>query len=215
MNKQKKVGLAALATTILTLSNGLVAANTAFASPSSDNASTSSIRRVSASCEAAIANVINESHRKISSEVCLETVVTSIGAAKVMQVSDLPLVRAKLSNVDYASLSTAVVAGAVKSRPYSQQVNNITDSETQSGVFYYDGVRAWVTTTYRGTTGSHLCFLDWAVGYSAALQGCYETGSSSERTLSQRWLFTPFVNGFPLSWSETYSIRVNAKGGVL
>lgn len=142
------------------------------------------------------------------------TVRTSYSDAKSLTLADIQIVKAGMSDSDFASLSKAVAAGAVKSRYYSQQMNHITDSETQSGTFYYDGSRAWVTSSYRGFTGSHRCMIDWAVGFGVSPQNCYESGSSSERVLSQQWLMRPFLSGFPVSWSETYTLRVNAVGQV-
>jgi hypothetical protein len=47
-----------------------------------------------------------------------------------------------------------------------------------------------------------------------SLSRAVTAGTLSERVLSQQWLMTPFLNGFPVSWSETYTVRVNATGQV-
>jgi hypothetical protein len=177
----------------------------------------SRIETISKSCLNAVSESNRVHRRNISSELCRVSVVTTYGdpeVADIADIADISTARLKISKSDFAHLRAAAVLGTLRSRTYSQQRNNITDSETQSGTFYYDGTRAWVATSYRGVSGSHRCSLDWAAGYSVALQGCFDTGSTSQRTIAQQWLFTPFVNGFPLTWSETYSIKVDALGQV-
>jgi hypothetical protein len=188
--------------------------NLALASPIASNdlpiATTSTT--TDANCELAVRQASVKYKTALPSDICKRTINTNLGASHVVTIHELQSVISNLSGSDYLALKAAVVAGTVKSRAYSQAINNGTDSETQNGTFYYDGVRAWVTSSYRGVAGSHRCAVNWTVGYSVALQGCFESGSTSERVLSQQWLFTPFFNGFPLSWSETYSMHVNATG---
>lgn len=131
-----------------------------------------------------------------------------------MTKNDLAAAKGSLSPEDYAELSAAVNAGTVHAKNYLQSFNNGTDGETQSGTFYYDGSHAWVDTPYRGINGTHDCHRDWAVGYSVELQSCTDTGSSTQRNLSMRWKFTPFVSAFPISWTESHTLHVNSSGTI-
>lgn len=195
----------------------LAAASEAYANQGetlSDKGGATTIQTVNKNCEAALKLAAVWSREKFTANVCKVDVTTSYSDARTLTLSDIMSVKDSLSDSDFDSLSRAVTAGTVKSRAYLQQMNHITDSETQSGTFYYDGARAWVISSYRGSTGSHRCMIDWAVGFSVAPQNCYETGTLNERGLSQQWLMTPLLNGFPVSWSETYTMHVNATGQV-
>jgi hypothetical protein len=209
-----KIGTSIAATAVLSLCGIATPAQATPAVSLQDKASTISVTGLNGACNAAVLQASIRAKQNLATDVCRETIVTSIGQSRTTTVNEISSLDSKFPTAEFASLTAAVVAGTVKSRTYSQQVNNLTDSETQAGTFYYDGTRAWVTSSYRGVVGSHRCTVNWSVGYSIALQGCYESGSSSVLTLSQQWLFTPFVNGFPVSWSETYSIRVTASGQV-
>jgi hypothetical protein len=180
----------------------------------SETGGTTSVTSVNKACDTAVKVAELRNRAKLSTEICTVQIKTSVADAKTVRLSDIQEVKSSLSASDFDSLTRAVAAGTVKSRFYLQQVNHITDSETQSGTFYYDGSRAWVTSTYRGVTGSHRCMIDWTVGFGVSPQNCYESGSSSERALSQQWLMSPFLSGFPVSWSETYTLRVNSSGQV-
>lgn len=214
MNKQTYIRITAVAGLVWA---SLVATSGAYADQpqqSGDKGSSSSVKTVNKACETAVKNASVGYKEKLSTEICKVQITTSYSDARAMTAADIEEAKGSLSASDFESLSRAVAAGTVKSRFYLQQMNHITDSETQSGTFYYDGSRAWVTTAYRGVTGSHRCMIDWAVGFGVSPQNCYESGSSSERVLSQQWLMSPFLNGFPVSWSETYTLRVNALGQV-
>jgi len=214
MNKQTYIRITAVAGLVLA---SLVATSGAYADQlqqSGDKGSRSSVKTVNKACEIAVKIASVGNKEKLSTEICKVQITTSYSDARAMTAADIEGAKGSLSANDFESLSKAVAAGTVKSRFYLQQMNHITDSETQSGTFYYDGSRAWVTSTYRGFTGSHRCMIDWAVGFGVSPQNCYESGSSSERVLSQQWLMSPFLNGFPVSWSETYTLRVNALGQV-
>jgi hypothetical protein len=178
----------------------------------SDKGGYSTINSVNKDCENAIKAANVKSREKLSFDICKVQVKTTYSDARTITLQDIQNAKASLSTSDFDSLTKAVAAGTVKSRFYLQQMIHITDSETQSGIFYFDGARAWVTTTYRGSTGSHLCVIDWAVGFGVTAQNCYESGSASERVLSQQWLMSLFLNGFPVAWSETYTMHVNAAG---
>jgi hypothetical protein len=214
MKPNKTVHAAAVASLVFASLAVTSSAHANQASETSDKGGTASIQTVNKECEASIKVAALRSREKMSVDVCKVQVTTSYSDARAMTLADVWNAKDSLSDSDFDSLARAVTAGAVKSRAYSQQMNHITDSETQSGIFYYDGARAWVTSSYRGSTGSHRCMIDWAVGFGVSPQNCYETGTLSERALSQQWLMTPVLNGFPVSWSETYTVRVNAAGQV-
>ena len=214
MKKQKYIrATGAAVLVIVSLATGHVAK----AEPSrntSDKAGVAKVNLVSKACELAVKSADLKAREKLSPDICESQVVTSYSDAKTLSVSDIQGLRDSLSASDFDSISRAAAAGTVKSRFYLQQGNHITDSETQSGTFYYDGSRAWVTSTYRGLTGTHRCMIDWTAGFGVTAQNCFESGSSSERVLSQQWLMSPFLNGFPVSWSEAYTLRVNSVGQV-
>jgi hypothetical protein len=214
MNKHTYIRLAAVAGLVLASLAATSGAYAGQAQEGGDKGRSTSVKTVNKACEAAIKSASLSSKEKLSAEICKVQITTSYSDARAVTAMDIESAKASLSPNEFELLSKAVAAGTVKSRFYLQQMNHITDSETQSGTFYYDGSRAWVTSTYRGFTGSHRCMIDWAVGFGVAPQNCYESGSSSERVLSQQWLMSPFLNGFPVSWSETYTLRVNATGQV-
>lgn len=210
--KYKKRLLVAVWAGLLVGDSGLAVQAFAAQPSPNDSFSAMTVSRADSKCELALKQASAKYKTSLPAEICKQTITTEVGSTHLVVASELQSISPNMSNSDFLSLKSAVASGTVKSRAYSQSINNLTDSETQNGTFYYDGVRAWVTTPYRGVVGSHRCYVNWAVGYALALQGCFESGSTSERVLSQQWLFTPFINGFPVSWSETYSIHVNAAG---
>jgi hypothetical protein len=145
-------------------------------------------------------------------DVCTTTTTLTIGPEQQVTVADVLPLASKLSQSGYSTLLAAAVAGTVKSKTYLQSMNNVTDGETQTGTFYYDGDRAWVTSSWRGYTGSHICKVDWAVGYTVTKIGCTDTGSPRTRTLSAHWGFRP-LNSF-IYWEEVYTLYVNSAGSI-
>ncbi|MCU1509482.1 MAG: hypothetical protein JWQ12_1747 [Glaciihabitans sp.] len=107
----------------------------------------------------------------------------------------------------------AAAAGTVKHKQYSQTIQQIiTDGVKQYGTFCYDGSHARVRTTYRGYQGSHHCVVDYAVGMVVTLRECSESGSTSERTLTQIWNYKPLVDIDPVNWDESYHMTVSSTG---
>ena len=202
--------VAALA--LVFLGGGIASADTG--ANLNDRAGSSSRTEINQECQAAISAASVRTHQKLPIESCNVVITTSFSGTKLATLAEVNGLKDVLATSDFNSLTKAVALGTVRSRTYLQQINNITDSETQTGTFYYDGVRAWVTQPYRGFVGTHRCQIDWAVGFSVSPQNCYESGSSSVRILSQQWLMTPFFAGVPVSWSQTYSLRVDSLGQV-
>lgn len=150
----------------------------------------------------------------MSSAVCTFTAVLSTSAPAAVDPKDVMADRQNLSAADYQSLLSAAIAGRVKSKQYSQSFNNIVDSVSQSGKFYYDGSRAWVTQSYRGYMGYHSCKTDWAVGYVVELKKCDESGSLSQRDLRAIWHFSVIPSGGRVNWDEEKHLYVNSAGAI-
>jgi hypothetical protein len=195
----------------------LVSATAANASPlvaPNDKGGSDSKTYQSKECESAWAAKAKQMNISPAGEACLVSVTTSVSDARTVSASALGKAKATLSPSEFQALATAVSAGTVKSKSFRQQSIHAASSLTQWGTFYYDGNRVWVTTPYRGFTGSHFCQVDYVVAFSIQPQNCYDTGSNTSRTIVQQWLVTPFLDGFPLSWNESYSIDVLADGTV-
>lgn len=143
--------------------------------------------------------------------VCSSTVTLAVGGESRPTPRDLLTARSTLSAQDFSALATAAAAGAVRTAPFQQGKNKVTDQEQQYGSVFYDGTRVWIST-YRGDTGAHICKVDWSVGYSVTNTGCGDYGSSSQRGIYQKWMFAVGVKGSPVSWEETSTIYVNASG---
>lgn len=196
---------------------GLAAATAANAGPlvaPKDNGGSSSRTYQSRECESAWAATKKQILIATAFADCQVSVTTTVSDARTVNASSLATVRSLLSPSEFQALANAVAAGTVKSKSFRQQSLHAASSLTQWGTFYYDGNRVWVTTPYRGFTGSHLCQVDYVVGFSIQPQNCYDVGSSASRTIVQQWLVSPFLQGFPASWTESYSIEVLSNGTV-
>jgi hypothetical protein len=174
----------------------------------------SAVTHHSPQCDVAMRTVAKKDPRHRPAELCTTTSVLSASTPSEVTVAEVLAQKSEFSSADYASLVTAAKAGAVKSRSYSQTFNNLTDQETQYGKFYYDGSRAWVGSTYRGLKGTHICKVDWAVGYAVSLRSCSESGSTSQRNLVAHWNVAIGIKGSPVSWDEVYTMHVNAAGSI-
>ncbi len=196
---------------------GLAAATAASAGPlipPSDKGGNESKTYQNKACESAWAAASKDVPVAPAGEPCQVRVTTSISDAKTVNASALSKAQSVLSPSEFQALTQAVAAGSVKSKSFRQQSIHASSSLTQWGTFYYDGNRVWVVSPYLGFTGSHYCQVDYAVGFSIQPQNCYDTGSTASRTIVQQWLVSPFLQGFPASWSESYSIEVLSNGTV-
>lgn len=136
-----------------------------------------------------------------------------VSEEQTVQLEEIQHLRSTMNAFEFSTFSEKVAAGEVKSKNYNQQINQISDSQTQRGTFYYDGEQAWVTDTYKGYTGFHECVVDWAVAYGVELRDCSESGSLQERRLNMTWHYRPLANPL-LGWDESYSLYVDASGNI-
>lgn len=200
----------AVATVILASSTLMVATSASAAAPAQEGQlKVVSTHKVTSSECVAKVQARGGSGREVAA--CTSTVTLAVGAETHPSSKDVASARSALSPREFEALSAAAVAGTVRAAPFQQGKNNGTDQEEQYGRVYYDGSRVWIAT-YGGYTGSHICKVDWAVGYDVTNTGCGDYGSSSQRSIYQKWKFSLGVKGSPVSWEETSTIFVNASG---
>lgn len=108
-----------------------------------------------------------------------------------------------------SDLRSAVVAGTVTSRYFKQTVVHGTDQETQSGIFHFNGARAWIQT-YAGYTGSHRCWVNYTVGYSVSVTSCVGGASGNPSTVRMGLQVKPF--NAPISWNEDHYVYLRPNG---
>jgi hypothetical protein len=174
----------------------------------------SSTTTTSDECVAAVTAAIVAGDGRTSLDVCTSTVTLSTSPAQLVTAADLAQARSSMSATDFRGLTASLAAGSVTKKDYSQSIDNITDRQTQSGVFYFDGSRAWVTGSYRGYTGTHNCNVSYAVGYVVEEKACSESGSSSQRDLYMKWHFSVIPSGGAVNWDEDHTMHVNSAGRI-
>lgn len=108
------------------------------------------------------------------------------------------------------SLRSAVAAGSVRSKRYSQVLTGAAWTATQSGTFYFDGQRVWVGSTYRSRTGSHHCNVNYSAGFGLSLQNCSESGSNTQRSMYQSWYVSPLKIG--VGWTAGSTVHLHRSG---
>ncbi|MDO4066327.1 hypothetical protein [Clavibacter michiganensis] len=59
--------------------------------------------------------------------------------------------------------AAAISADALSSNHWSQFTNGGSYQQTQNGTFYYNGSRVWISQSYAGRQGSHLCFSNYHI----------------------------------------------------
>lgn len=146
---------------------------------------------------------------RLSLQSCSETVTTTVGDPQAVTAAQV----ASRANAP-AALLAAVNAGTVHSRSFKQTISQITDQETQSGYFYYDGSRVWVTSSYRGYRGWHSCIVNYAVGYSIDVQSCSDSGIASSNTLHMGLTVRLLGGWIPVSWHEDHDTHLSATGAI-
>ena len=197
------------------VSVALVLCSAANANASGNDASTTvTSTQTNQECLAAVKKATESGAAGLSQDMCTAVVTTTAGPTTPVTASALNAAKPALSKSQFASLSAAAAAGAVRSKPYSQSIKQVTDQETQRGTFYYDGSHAWVTVTYRGFNGTHSCNVDYAIGYSITNTSCSDSGSTSSRKLQMNWDVAVAVKGSPLAWSESYTMHVSSAGTI-
>jgi hypothetical protein len=145
----------------------------------------------------------------LPAEICEYTVSVEIGEAEALTIEEARAVEG-LGVREKAELVAAASAGAVQSKHYSQALTGVAWTTTQSGTFYYDGSRAWISSTYAGRTGTHNCEVNYNVGFDLALQGCTEWGDTTYRGVKQSWNVSPVKA--PLGWTASSTLYVHNNG---
>lgn len=207
---RSRCGAAAVAAGFLAATLSTSPASAEMTEPS--GATVTTVTSTNPACLTAIETARSDGSREVPLDVCTSTVRLTVSAPMRVSATDLESAETTMSSTDYTALVAASAAGTVKKKSYSQSINNITDGETQYGIFYYDGSRVWVTQTYRGAKGSHICKVDWAVGYVVDLKSCNEDGTTSQRNLRAKWHFSVIPAGGAVNWDEVYTTHVNAAG---
>jgi hypothetical protein len=195
-----------------------VAANAASATPASSLVNTAQQTSVLSTNSACVTQLKSASARGAGShpiDDCSSRVVVETSAGTRLSLADLNAAKSTMPANEYASLTSAVNASAVYSKSYSQTIYAISDQMKQYGTFYYNGSTAWVTSTYSGFKGTHYCTVPYAVGYSISNNACSDSGSTSSRTLTMIWnVAVGLIPRGPISWSESYSMRVSSNGSI-
>lgn len=181
---------------------------------SRDSGVTNSVTKINKECEAAIRDAGTRVLKGNALESCKTVVTTQVSAARPVTLREISELRDLMESSDYQALSRAVAAGTVKTKDFYQNSRHVASTLTQRGTFYFDGARVWLSSPYRGFTGSHYCQVDWVAGFTIQIQNCYDTGSTTSRTVIQQWQVSPYLGGFPVSWSESYSIQIFSDGTV-
>lgn len=193
---------------------GVMAIAPASAATSPTSTVVSSKTTTNGECVAAVSSAQKAGDTSVSLDSCTSTVTVSESPEETATPADLAEAKQSLSATQFAQLKAAAAAGSVKKKNYSQGFNNITDKQSQSGVYYYDGSRAWVTAKYRGYQGTHNCVVNWAVGYVVEEKACSESGSNSQRDLYVRWHISAIPSGGFVNWDESHTMHVNATGRI-
>jgi hypothetical protein len=191
-----------------------VAPASAVTGVSSPTAVVSTKTTTNSECVSAVTAARDAGDTSVSLDSCTSTVTLSESPEETVTAADLAQARQTLSSTKFAQLQTAAAAGTVKKKNYSQGFNNITDKQSQSGTFYYDGSRAWVTQTYRGHQGTHHCEVNWSVGYVVEEKACSESGTNAQRDLYVKWHFSAIPSGGLVNWDESHTMHVNKTGRI-
>lgn len=174
----------------------------------------SRISKTSAECVAKVTAAQESGTTDRIVEECTSSAVLSVSAPQPVTTADAEAEKSSLSPQGFSTLMDAVADGGVQKSEYSQQMNNITDAETQHGTFYYDGNKVWVTDDYNGFKSTHICAVNWNVGYSVDIVDCGDSGSQTQRDVNATWAFGIGIKGSPVGWNETYTIHVGNDGHV-
>lgn len=212
MQTTKKFIVGTVASAAMTLAFGVMAVAPASAAPSSTIVSSKTT--TNSACVAAVTAAQRSGDTSVSLDSCTSTVTLSESPEEVVTTADLAQAKQSMSSTEFTQLKAAAAAGSVKKKNYSQGFNNITDKQSQSGIFYYDGSRAWVTATYRGHQGTHNCNVNWSVGYVVEEKACSESGTNAQRDLYVKWHFSAIPSGGLVNWDEAHTMHVNKTGRI-
>lgn len=196
--------LIAAAMSALALTFASVSAATAAPQPSSST--------VVQSCATAIRKALKSKADQATIErECTVTTSMALGAEEVAN-ADMLAADPDLTVTDRQQIAQTIsLGGGVYSKSYSQFVTGAAYTVTHGGRFYYNGSKVWVGTTYLGYRGSHVCYVNYAVGVSIATNSCSESGSTTTRSMYYGYTVTLFTNGFPAAYGygTTATLRSN------
>ncbi|MDA3805069.1 hypothetical protein PED38_09690 [Clavibacter sp. CT19] len=214
---KKRIKITAACTASLALLLGLsmgapAMAATGGTSPDARKTVVSRYTTTDPACVASVTAAIAAGDGHASLAVCTGTVTLRQSTARQVTKADLRQARSSMSTESFDELSAAVTDGVVRHKNYSQNFNNITDSETQAGDFYYNGSNVWVTGPFLGRVGSHNCTVDYAVGWTVAREECSDIGTPTQRDLRMQWGFSEAFG--PLSGDKIYTIHFNSYGSI-
>lgn len=214
MKTTNKLIAGTVGTAAMALMFGAIAVAPASAATTAASSVVSSKTTTNSECVSAVTAAQRKGDTTVSLASCTSTVTLSESPEESVTAADLAEAEQSLSATQFTQLKAAAAAGSVKKKNYSQGFNNITDKQSQSGTFYYDGSRAWVTSKYRGYQGTHNCVVNWAVGYVVEEKACSESGSNSQRDLYVRWHISAIPSGGFVNWDESHTMHVNATGRI-
>lgn len=187
----------------------------AMAAPSRDvvnEATEKTSKKVIPDCLAAVAKAKGAAATLMKPD-CEVTTTSKTGMAKRVFASDIKA-DTSLKETDRTEMVQALSYGAVYAKHFSWFTTGGGYTVTHNGTFYYNGWKAWATSSYAGYSGSHYCFVNYAVMVSINTQQCYEVGNDFERDFYFQWQVTwpwgpPY---FGLSYTVSHWGSVYANG---
>ncbi|MBB6404225.1 hypothetical protein HNP00_001538 [Arthrobacter sp. AZCC_0090] len=157
----------------------------------------------------------NEISSCISFDFCRgrSNATSKTSRASVVSIADIKA-DASLSAADRAELTLATAYATIYSKHFSWFTTGGGYTVTHNGTFYYNGSKAWATSSHAGYQGSHHCFVNYAVVVAISTQDCYEVGNDYERDFYFQWQVTwpwgpPY---FGLSYTVSHWGSVYANG---
>jgi hypothetical protein len=187
-------------------------ASTGIAAPSTTLKTVSSTTEVDQACLQAVNLAAAQGDKSVSADICKFTKVLAVSSAETATVAQVEEARGSLPAADFRALQVAAAAGTVRSKSFRQNYDNVVVAWSQSGKFYYDGSRAWVTTAYRGVNGYHSCNVDRSIGYVIDIKKCDKSGSTSQRNLRAQFHSSVIPSGGVVNWSSEMHMFVNSAG---
>lgn len=151
---------------------------------------------------------------QLSDDVCVYKETLETSAPEVVSVASLQSARGSMSTADFNSLVAAAAAGTVQTKTFTRTYDNVVVAWRQTGRFYYDGTRAWVTASYRGYQGYQTCKVDRTIGYAISIKKCDESGSTSTRNLRAIFTSNLIADKVPIGWDTEWHTYVNSTGKV-
>jgi hypothetical protein len=119
--------------------------------------------------------------RDQATKLCTLTMTGHVSEARPAAVENIKKDKNLSSNQREELLAAA---GTVKSKSYSNFISGGVYTVTQSGTFYYNGTRVWVTKAYLGYDGSQTCVANYFVPpWKVSNFEKSDTGSTTVRTV--------------------------------